>query len=99
MKSKLGIWSFILSLLAVLLILGSDSFFSSFSYNKIYFFLFIILPIVSIVFSIISLNEIKKKNLEGKRYALFGLIISILLIVIVPLLFLIFVFTGGGPLI
>ena len=93
MKSKLAIASFIIAL--VLLILTPIIYFSISLLNKIggdglsaviiLSFFLIILPLGSLITLILSISSIiiiKKRNLEGNKYAIFGLLISIILIII-----------------
>jgi hypothetical protein len=88
MKSKLGIVSFILAsltfLFSIFLLININTWnFPSFFSLILYFFA----PIISLVLSILSLNEIKKKGLEGKVYAIMGMILSVLIMVGVPILY------------
>jgi len=77
MRSKLAVWSFVLSLLPIvtyllLLWIGYSGF------NLLWFISFLAISLISLIFEIISLSIIKKHRLEGKNFAVVGLIFSLL---------------------
>lgn len=76
MKSKFAIVGFILGFIS--LILGIVYLLSQSKYSVLFIYVIPITSIVGIILSIVSFLEIKKKNLEGKRFGIIGLILSIL---------------------
>ncbi|MBT7102478.1 DUF4190 domain-containing protein [archaeon] len=93
MKSKLAITSLILSLIAPVIFASSYLFFFlDVRADNILFTSFIISPflaILTIILSKISFTSIKQRKLEGKKYAIAGLIIGSLTL----LIWLIFLFS------
>lgn len=74
-KNKIGIASFILAIISILMIfIPSDA--------EWLVSLYYIILLVGLVMSIVALTQIKKKNQSGKGYAIFGLIGVILSFVI-----------------
>ena len=89
MRSKLAIWSFVLSLLGPFLyLLAIFTPLSIFNSAWAALIIFIGLPISGFITSIISLIIIKKNNLKGKGFAIASLIISVLILLLI--LFLMF---------
>ena len=82
-RSKLATWSFILSLIPILLIifygfirnfLFSAPIFLMLGYNLIVQ----VMPFISLILSIIAIILIKRKKLRGIGFAISGLVISII---------------------
>ena len=55
--------------------------------------LFYVTPVIFIIIGFYSLRDIKKNNKKGKWFAIVGIIINIILLLILPVLYLIF---GAG---
>lgn len=89
MKSKLAILSFILSIFPILyfLILSSPVFMKLLDFitdTEIFFLIFwVIIPILSLITSIISIIIIKKNKLEGIDFSIAALILLIIFIFII----------------
>lgn len=86
MRSKLAVWSFILSLAPIVLFL------LVILVNRIpilglsvgitdWFRILVLISLISLVLSIISLYRIKKYELEGKGLVIVGLVISLMSII------------------
>lgn len=91
-KSKLSIISFILTLIYLI---GYISFFIWKDFNFaliIYYLVFFILPIITIILSIVSLLFIRRYKLRGRNFALSSLIISIawFIILVIHAIYIIF---------
>lgn len=86
MRSKLAVWSFVLSLTPIALFLISVLIgrWLNFALGLLLilnFYYFIFISLISLVLSIISLFYIKKDRLRGIGFVIIGLVINIVMII------------------
>ncbi|MBR9704915.1 hypothetical protein GOV12_05875 [Candidatus Pacearchaeota archaeon] len=101
MKSKLAIISFILSVIPLItigIIFGINLLDTSIDFGDtgglvilIWFLIVPVFALISLSLSIIAIIFIRRNNLEGKKYAITGIVISSIVV-----LFLIFIFSSSG---
>jgi|SRR3989344_4471299 len=107
MKSKLAITSFILSLIPIVFLLFffiirtlslGESIYLGLLWiiDALFFFsvFWILISIFSFVLGIISLSKIKKENLDGKGFAVAGIFISSVILIIIIAFIIILVYRG-----